>query len=67
MTIVQVGDGKYINVDRITYVEPGRKGRLEVHFDVGGGDVAGPKCRMTLESDEADILLRWLDARSRES
>ena len=65
MTIVRVGNDKYINVDRMTYVEPARKGRLVVHFDVGGGDVAGPSCLMTLEQDEAELFKRWLDDRSR--
>lgn len=66
MTIIKVGDDKYINVNRMTYVEPGRKGRLVVHFDVGGGDVAGPDCRMTLEQDEAERFRRWLDSQSTE-
>jgi hypothetical protein len=48
----------------MTYVEPARKSRLVVHFDVGGGDVAGPTCRMTLEQDEADRFRQWLDGQS---
>ena len=63
MTIIKVGGDKYINVERMTYVEPARKGRLVVHFDVGGGDVAGPSCRMTLEGDEAEVFKRWLNGR----
>ena len=67
MTIIKVGTDKYINVDRMTYVEPARKGRLTVHFDVGGGDVAGPTCRMKLEENESELFKRWLDRRDRES
>ena len=63
MTIIKVGGDKYINVERMTYVEPARKGRLVVHFDVGGGDVAGPSCRMKLEEDESEIFKRWLNGR----
>lgn len=62
MTIVKVGDCTYINVDRMTYVEPGRKGKIVVHFAVGGGDVARPSCRMTLDQDEATRFKQWLDA-----
>jgi len=62
MTIVKVGDCTYINVDRMTYVEPRRKGKIVVHFAVGGGDVAGPSCRMTLDQDEATRFKQWLDA-----
>ena len=67
MTIIKVGTDKYINVDRMTYVEPARKARLVVHFDVGGGDVAGPSCRMSLDENEAELFRRWLDRRDRES
>jgi hypothetical protein len=62
MNIIKVGDDRYINVDRMTYVEPKRKGRLVVHFDVGGGDIAGPSCCMTLEEDEAELFKRWFDS-----
>ncbi len=65
MTIIKVGDGKYINVDRMTYVEPGRKGRLVVYFNVGGGP--GPPCCMTLEENEAELFKRWLDGRNQNS
>ena len=67
MTIVKVGDDKYINIDRTTYVEPGRKGKLVVRFDVGGGGIEESACRLTLEQDEADILRQWLDNRCRGS
>lgn len=67
MTIIKVGADKYINVDRITYVEPGRKGKLVVHFAVGGGEISGPDCRMKLEQDEAERLRQWLDNRCRGS
>ena len=67
MSIIKVGDDKYINVDRMTYVEPKRKGRLVVHFDVGGGDIAGPSCCMTLEDNEAELFKRWLDSRNQDS
>ena len=62
MTIIKVGVDKYVNVDRITYVEPARKGRLIVHFAIGGGDVAGPSCQVKLEEDEGNVVRRWLDA-----
>jgi len=67
MTIIKVGDDKYINVDRMTYVEPGRKGRLIVHFGVGGGAGAGPSCCMKLDENEAELFKRWLDGRNQDS
>ena len=62
MTIIKVGEDKYINVDRMTYVEPARGGKLIVHFDVGGGDIAGPDCRVKLEQDEAEKFKQSLDS-----
>ncbi|MCK4293885.1 MAG: hypothetical protein KAY65_11860 [Planctomycetes bacterium] len=67
MLIAKIADGKYINVDRMTYVEPQRKGQLTVHFAVGGGDVAGPSCRMKLEQEEAERFIRWLDSHNQSS
>ncbi len=60
MPIVNVGNRKYINTDRITYVKPERKGRLTVHFAVGGGDITGPNCCVVLEEDEAKTFEKWL-------
>ena len=62
MVIVKVNHGKYINLDRVTYAEPSRTGGLVVHFALGGGDIAGPSCRVELEPPEASILRQCLDA-----
>jgi hypothetical protein len=61
MTSVKVNEGKYINVDRMTYTEPCRNGGMIVHFDVGGGDVGGPICYTKLEPSEASILQQFFD------
>jgi len=64
MTIVKVSEGKFINIARMTYTEPTRAGGLIVHFDVGGGDIAGPSCCMKLDPAEAMILQQFLDAQT---
>ena len=65
MNIVKVGEGRYINVDRMTHVEPKRRGRLLVHFAVGGDT---PLFHATeLEADEAATFTRWLDLHSQDS
>ena len=64
MTIVQVAEGKYINVDRVTYINPKRRGQLVVHFAVGGGDISGPDCEMKLAPEESERFIRWLDSHS---
>jgi hypothetical protein len=67
MTVVKVNEGKYINLHRMTYTEPSRKGGLVVHFAVGGGDIAGPACEVKLEPSEAAILRQCLDAQIRQA
>jgi len=67
MHLVKLGVDKYINVDRMTYVEARRKGVLVVHFDVGGGDVGGPVCCTKLDGEEAQRFARWLDANSNDA
>ncbi len=66
MNIVKVSDGKYINVDRVTFVEPKRRGQLVVHFSVAGGDWVDSSCTLKLEQEEAAIFLRWLDGHSQD-
>jgi hypothetical protein len=61
MNIVKISDGKYINVDRITYVETNRKGQVMVHFAVAGGDWVDASCKLKLEKDEAAQFMQWLD------
>lgn len=67
MAIVDVNEGKYINLDRMTYTEPSRNGGLVVHFDVGGGDIAGPSCCMKLDQTEASTLRQFLDSQTKKT
>lgn len=67
MTIIKVGEGRYINLDLITHVEPGRKGQLTIHFSVGAGDYGGPRCYMTLDEKEALPFMKILDGLAGES
>ena len=67
MNIVKVGEDRYINIDRVTHIEPKRKGKLVVHFAVGGGDIAGPACSTTLEENESAVFRQWLNAHVQEA
>ena len=67
MTLVKVNDGKYVNVDRMTYTEPSGKGGLFVYFAVGGGDIGGPSCYMKLDQSEASLLRQFIDAQMRKT
>mgnify|MGYP006865053018 CR=1 FL=1 len=61
MNIIKVSEGKYINLDRITYIETKRNGKVIVHFAVGGGDWVDAACTLKLDQDEAAKVLNWLD------
>ncbi len=63
MDLVKLGSGRYLNLERVTHVEQDKKGRVIVHFAVGGGDVGGPACSTRLQGPEAEALLKLLDAR----
>ncbi len=58
MTLVKVGDKRFINVDRMTHVEPAGKKDLYVHFNMGGG---GAPVLTKLKGDEARTFLDWLE------
>ena len=64
MNIVKVGEDRYINADRVTHIEPKRKGRLVVHFAVGGGDVGGPDCYTKLDETESAVFRQWLNSQA---
>ena len=60
--IVKVAEGKFINIDRMTYIEPHKKGHVIVHFAVGGGEFAESSCNMTLEQQETEHFVQWLES-----
>ena len=65
MCIVKIGEGVYINVERVTFVTKGRKDKIVVHFSVGSGEYSGGvNTRLELKGQEAANFLRWLDANS---
>lgn len=64
MTILKVGPDRYIHIDRMTCTTPGSKGRLTVHFAIGGGLFAHAALVVRLDADEARVLRKWLDAES---
>lgn len=67
MTIVKVNDGKYINLDRMTYIEPSKKGGMFIHFAVGGGAIGGPSCWMELDQTEASIIQKFLESQTKKA
>jgi hypothetical protein len=67
MTIIKVNEGKFLNMERMTYTEPSKNGGMYVYFAVGGGDVGGPSCYMKLDQSEALLLQEFLDAQKKKA
>ncbi len=64
MSLLNVGGGKYINTDKITYITAKRRDKVYVMFqnEVSGGGIGIPKSYLEVRGDDAGRLLRWLEA-----
>ena len=63
MSLLNVGSGKYINTDRITYIEAKRRDKVLVMFqnEVSAGGIGIPPSYLKVEGDDAERLIRWLE------
>ena len=66
MKLLKVGNGKYVNTDRITYIEAGKRDKVTIMFqnEVSGGGIGIPRSYLELKGAEAEDFLRWLDTNS---
>lgn len=66
MKLLKVGNGKYVNTDRITYVEARRRDKVLIMFqnEVSGGGIGIPPSYLELKGSEAEDLLQWLETNS---
>ena len=66
MSLLNVGGGKYINTDRITYIKAKRRDKVYVMFqnEVSCGGIGVPTSYLEVKGDDAERLLRWLEANS---
>jgi hypothetical protein len=62
MNLLEVGDGKYVNTDRITYINAVKKDKVIIMFqnEVGIGGIGIPASYLELKGAEAQRLLQWL-------
>lgn len=63
MKLLKVGDGKFVNVDRITYVEAKRRDKVVIQFqnEVSGGGIGIPPSYLVLRGGEAETFVMWLE------
>ena len=66
MKLLKVGNGKYVNADRITHIEAERPDKVAIIFQtkVSGGEIGIPPSYVELKASEAEDFLRWLETNS---
>jgi len=66
MKLLKVGNGRYVNTDRITYIEAKKRDKVIIMFqnEVSGGGIGMPPSYLELKGSEAEDFLRWLEANS---
>ena len=65
MNLLKVGEGKYVNTERITYIEA-NKGKVYIQFqnEVSGGGIGIPASYLVLAGHEAQQFLAWLEGQA---
>ena len=66
MKLLKVGNGKYVNTERITYIEAKRRDKVVIQFqnEVTAGGIGIPPSYLELKGSEAEDFLRWLETHS---
>ncbi len=66
MKLLKVGNRKYVNTERITYIEARKRDKVIIQFqnEVTAGGIGIPPSYLELKGDEAVDLLRWLESNS---
>lgn len=66
MKLLKVGDGKYVNTERITYIEAKKRDKIIIQFqnEVTAGGIGIPPSYLELKGAEAEDFIRWLDTYS---
>lgn len=66
MRLLKVGDGKYVNTERITYIEAKKRDKVIIQFqnEAAAGGIGIPASYLELKGPEAEDFLRWLESNS---
>ena len=69
MKLLKVGNGKYVNTERITYIEAKKPDKVIIQFqnEVTAGGIGIPPSYLELKEAKAEDFLRWLDTHSEET
>ena len=63
MELLKVAEGKYVNTERITYVEAKRHDKVIIMFqnEVSAGGIGIPTSYLVLKGPDAEEFIRWLE------
>ena len=63
MKLLKVGGGKFVNTDRITYMEAKKRDKVIIQFqnEVSAGGIGMPPSFLELKGPEAEDFIRWLE------
>ena len=63
MKLLKVADGKYVNTERITYIDAKGRDKVIIMFqnEVYAGGLGIPKSYLTLKGADAEEFIRWLE------
>ena len=66
MKLLKVGAGKYVNTERITYIEARKQDNVIIQFqtDVEVGTKVIPSSYIELKGSEAEDFILWLENNS---
>jgi hypothetical protein len=66
MKLLAVGDGKYVNPERITYIRVKSRDKVIIQFqnEVYPGGIGVPSSYLEVKGPDAERLLTWLQANS---
>ncbi len=66
MKLLYVGDGKYVNTERITYVHVKKPDKVVIQFhnEVSAGGIGIPASYLELKGADAQTFVRWLELNS---
>ena len=63
MKLLKVAEGKYVNTERITYIEAKGPNKLIIMFqnEVSAGGIGIPRSYLVLKGPDAEEFIRWLE------
>ena len=66
MKLLKVGNGKYVNTDRVTYIQAKKRDKVIIMFqnEISGGGPGIPPSYLELKGSEAEDFIRWLESNS---